>query len=73
MYDCTRVASGMSMPMVPSSPLRVGRWPDGEIVLVPSTGLSEAGARSQRCRKKAPTPRAVAFSMIDEITSLTPR
>ena len=61
------------MPMAPSSPLSVGRWPDGEMALVPSTGLSLAGARSQRWRKKAPKPRAVAFSMIDEMTSLTPR
>ena len=43
------------------------------MVLVPSTGLSVAGARNQRCRKKAPTPRAVAFNMMEEMTSLTPR
>ena len=61
------------MPIAPSSPLRVGSWPLGEIALVPSTGLSDAGARSHRCRKKAPNPSAVALSMIEEITSLTPR
>ena len=54
MYDCTRVASGRSMPMPPSSPLSVGSRPDSvERAGADRTGLlARRLARSQRLEEE---------------------